>query len=94
MEHLLIIYLQALEKIYGIQGNISNIYIRKNAILFFNRPGEPLWAEISRLLFRFSFLAIFITITTVLVLQVQNSPIINQQYYDHNSDYSVMAPGT
>lgn len=62
-------------------------------LIFFNRPGEPLWAEICRLLFRFSFLAIFITMTTVLVLQVQNSPIIDQQYYDHNSDYTVMAPG-
>ncbi|KAL9543975.1 hypothetical protein MBANPS3_007857 [Mucor bainieri] len=56
------------------------------------RPGEPLWAEISRLLFRFSFLAIFVTMTTVLVLQVQNSPIIDQQYYDHDSDYTVAAP--
>ncbi|EPB91302.1 hypothetical protein HMPREF1544_01819 [Mucor circinelloides 1006PhL] len=73
---------------------INNLFagIRRN--IWNPRPGEPLWAEISRLLFRFSFLAIFITMTAVLVLQVKNSPIIDQQYYDHTPDYTVAAPAT
>ncbi|KAI8639091.1 hypothetical protein BD408DRAFT_421953 [Parasitella parasitica] len=71
---------------------INNLFTNIRQSIWNPRSGEPLWAEISRLLFRFSFLAIFITMTTVLVLQVQNSPIIDQQYYDHNSDYTVIAP--
>ncbi|KAI9256771.1 hypothetical protein EDC94DRAFT_615656 [Helicostylum pulchrum] len=50
------------------------------------RAGEPLWAEISRLLFRFSFLAVFIIISTVLILQVQNSPIIYQTHRNESSE--------
>ncbi|KAF1798422.1 hypothetical protein FB192DRAFT_1391512 [Mucor lusitanicus] len=77
-------------KRHGSTINTMFTGIRRN--IWNPRPGEPLWAEISRLLFRFSFLAIFVTMTTVLVLQVQNSPIIDQQYYDHSSDYTVAAP--
>ncbi|CEP07381.1 hypothetical protein [Parasitella parasitica] len=73
-------------------STINNLFTSIRQSIWDPRPGEPLWAEISRLLFRFSFLAIFITMTTVLILQVQNSPIIDQQYYDHNSDYTVLAP--
>ncbi|ORX43317.1 hypothetical protein DM01DRAFT_339473 [Hesseltinella vesiculosa] len=56
------------------------------------RPGEPAWAEISRLIFRVTFLAMFLTIIAVLVLQVRNSPIIDQKYYVHNDHYTVDVP--
>lgn len=48
------------------------------------RQGEPVWAEASRFLFRFSFLAIFVIVSTVLVIQIQNSPIIDQTHHDEN----------
>ncbi|CAO3597021.1 unnamed protein product [Absidia cylindrospora] len=56
------------------------------------RAGEPMWAEMSRLLFRIMFLAVFLTVVGVLILQVRNSPIIDQKYYVHNSDYTVDVP--
>lgn len=56
----------------------------------FNRAGEPIWAEICRLLFRFSFLAIFIVVSAILILQVENSPIIDQTYHDEQT--AIMAP--
>lgn len=49
-----------------------------------------MWAEISRFLFRFLFLAIFIIISAILVLQVENSPIIDQIHHDETS--SINAP--
>jgi hypothetical protein len=52
-----------------------------------------MWAEVSRLLFRLLFLAVFVTISTVLVLQVQNSPVIDQQYEDYQRDLAISAPG-
>ncbi|KAI8068575.1 hypothetical protein BC940DRAFT_298524 [Gongronella butleri] len=56
------------------------------------RPGEPAWAEISRLIFRVTFLTMFLTIIVVLILQVRNSPIIDQKYYVHNDHYTVDVP--
>ncbi|KAI8099213.1 uncharacterized protein BX664DRAFT_381806 [Halteromyces radiatus] len=56
------------------------------------RAGEPLWAEMSRLLFRIMFLAVFSTVVVVLILQVRNSPIIDQKYYVHNEEYTVDVP--
>jgi hypothetical protein len=64
-----------------------------SCLLISTRAGEPRWAEISRLLFRLLFLAVFITISTVLVLQVQNSPVIDQQYDAYQPDFSLVAPG-
>lgn len=49
-----------------------------------------MWAETSRFLFRFSFLAIFVIVSTVLVIQIQNSPIIDQTHHDDN--VSIIAP--
>lgn len=83
---------KVLKKVYGIQGNFCKkkdicIYILKKDDYFFFlfRAGEPLWAEISRLIFRFSFLAIFIMISIILIIQVQNSPIIDQIHRDEHS---------
>ncbi|KAI8327968.1 hypothetical protein BC941DRAFT_445973 [Chlamydoabsidia padenii] len=56
------------------------------------RAGEPLWTEMSRLLFRIIFLAVFLTVVGILILQVRNSPIIDQKYYVHNDDYTVDVP--
>lgn len=54
------------------------------------RQGEPVWAEASRFFFRFSFLAIFVFVSTVLVIQIQNSPIIDQTHHDDNP--SIVSP--
>lgn len=57
------------------------------------RSGEPLWVELYRLSFRFLFALVFIGVGTILFLQVYNSPIMDQQYYHHESDYSIAPPG-
>ncbi|KAI8876499.1 galactose oxidase [Backusella circina FSU 941] len=56
------------------------------------RAGEPLWAEVARLLFRLSFLAVFIIIATVLSLQVKNSPVVDQKYYIRKPDSTIDVP--
>ncbi|CAO3652337.1 unnamed protein product [Cunninghamella echinulata] len=56
------------------------------------RIGEPIWAEISRFLFRILFLSLFIAIIIVLMLQVRYSPVIDQKYYAHNDEYTVDVP--
>ncbi|KAI7877434.1 hypothetical protein K492DRAFT_218903 [Lichtheimia hyalospora FSU 10163] len=56
------------------------------------RTGEPLWAELSRLLFRVLFFGVFIAIVAIIVLQVRNSPIIDQQFYRHADDYTIDVP--
>ena len=57
------------------------------------RAGEPLWAEITRTLFRLLFLGVFIGVVVTIILQVYNSPIIEQMYHTHTDDYTIDVPG-
>ncbi|ORY95362.1 hypothetical protein BCR43DRAFT_515489 [Syncephalastrum racemosum] len=56
------------------------------------RAGEPLWAEITRFLVRLFFYLVFITVVIITLVQVRNSPIIEQSYHEHNSEYTVDVP--
>jgi hypothetical protein len=76
----------------------SNVFCQCISLFFFSQPifysaGEPLWAEVARLLFRLLFMAVFIIIATVLALQVKNSPVIDQKYYLRQPDSTIDVPG-
>jgi hypothetical protein len=71
--------------------NVYPYFIFSQLVLY--SAGEPLWAEVARLLFRLSFMAVFIIIATVLALQVKNSPVIDQKYYLRQPDSTIDVPG-
>lgn len=56
------------------------------SVIWSPRAGEPFWAEISRLLFRLWFFAVFSVISCVLILQVKQSPIIHQTHRENNRE--------
>ncbi|KAI7889266.1 uncharacterized protein EV154DRAFT_424098 [Mucor mucedo] len=54
------------------------------------RAGEPLWAEMSRFIFRSFFFAVFMMMSVILLVQVQDSPMIDQVHRDEHT--TVLAP--
>ncbi|KAI8143697.1 hypothetical protein BJV82DRAFT_712826 [Fennellomyces sp. T-0311] len=71
---------------------IRHVLCRIKELIWCPRAGEPLWAEITRTLFRFLFSGVFIAVVVIIILQVRNSPIIEQKYRIHTDDYTIDVP--
>ncbi|KAI9491852.1 hypothetical protein BDB00DRAFT_830915 [Zychaea mexicana] len=69
-----------------------NVAKRIKVLLWSPRAGEPFWAEITRTLCGLLFFAIFTAVVVIIVLQIRNSPIIDEKYYTHNKDYTIDVP--
>ncbi|KAI8389287.1 hypothetical protein BD560DRAFT_485978 [Blakeslea trispora] len=68
------------------------VYISLKKTVWNPRSGEPLWAESSRLAFRVLSLVIFSAVAAALVIQVEKSPVIEQQHEEYISNREVVLP--